>query len=229
MVNSDPPVRRARGFQRAGRIVAPELAAAARRRGFSEARLLTAWPEIAGPDIAAATRPVKMSRPRGGAAQGRGGTLTIEADGARAPEIQMMLPVLVERINAALGFPAVARIQLLHGWGFAEPAAPFRGPAPRPSARPAPDPRRLDPLLRSASSIGDDGLRTALETLARNVVSRAEHERHREPTHEAPRVHPPPPPAGRRRHGRPRRPRRHRLVARPRAGRRSGTPARWSR
>jgi hypothetical protein len=174
MVNgSDTPVRRARGFQRAGRIVAPELAAAARRRGFSEARLLTAWPEIAGPDIAAATRPVKMSRPRGGAAQGRGGTLTIEADGARAPEIQMMLPVLVERINAALGFPAVARIQLLHGWGFAEPATPFRGPAaPAEPARPAPDPRRLDPLLSSASSIGDDGLRTALETLARNVVSR---------------------------------------------------------
>jgi hypothetical protein len=167
--SSDPPERRARGFQRAGGIVAPKLAAAARQRGFAEARIVTDWAAIAGPDIAAAARPVKMSRPRGPRGIAGGGTLTIEADGARAPEVQMMLPTLRERVNAALGYPAVARIQVVHGWGFAEPARPFRhAPVPPPA-----DPARLDPLLTEVSSIGDGGLRSALETLARNVVSRS--------------------------------------------------------
>ena len=168
MAQSPAPPRHARGFQRAGGIVAPKLAAAAERRGFAEARLITDWAAIAGPDIAAATRPVKMTRPRGPKGAGHGGTLTIEADGARAPEVQMMLPALRARVNAALGFAAVARIQVVHGWGFAEAPAPFLHDA-SPSE---PDPVRLEPLLTAVSSIGDGGLRAALETLARNVVSR---------------------------------------------------------
>jgi hypothetical protein len=165
----DSPARRARGFQAAGGIVAPKLAAAARHRGFLEVRLLTAWAEIAGPDIAAATRPVKMTRPRGPRAEAVGGTLTIEADGARAPEVQMMLPTLRARVNASLGFPAVNRIQVLHAWGFAEDQAGFAPPRP---PEPEPDPERLGPLIAEVSSIGDGGLRAALETLARNVLSR---------------------------------------------------------
>jgi hypothetical protein len=169
----DPPdaARRARGFQRAGRLVAPKLAAAAKKRGFLETRLLTEWEAIVGPEIAAATRPVKMTRPRtatGSAA--RGGTLTVQADGARAPEVQMMLPTLKARVNAALGWPAVAQVRLVQAWGFAEDAAPFGAP-PEPAA-PQPDAARLAPLVGDVSSIGDDGLRAALETLARNVVSR---------------------------------------------------------
>jgi hypothetical protein len=169
----DPPdvARRARGFQRAGRLVAPKLAAAARKRGFLETRLLTEWEAIVGPEIANATRPVKMTRPRTAAgASARGGTLTVQADGARAPEVQMMLPTLKARVNAALGWPAVAQVRLVQAWGFAEEAAAFAG-APQPPA-PPPDPARLAPLAGAVSSIGDAGLRAALETLARNVVSR---------------------------------------------------------
>jgi hypothetical protein len=168
---SDTPQRRARGFQRAGGIVAPTLAAVAERRGFVEARLVTAWAEIAGPEIAAATRPVKMTRPRGPRGVAGGGTLTVEADGARAPEVQMMLPTLRARVNAALGYPAVARIQVVHGWGFAEAATPFVHPR-RAEVVPEPEPEELAPLLSDCSSIGDGGLRAALETLARNVISR---------------------------------------------------------
>lgn len=161
----DPGTRRARGFHPAGQLLAPKLAAAARRQGFTEARLLTHWSEIVGPEIAAATRPVRMSRPRAG--QG-GGTLTIQADGARAPEVQMMLPVLRSRVNMALGWPAIAQVRVTQSrTGFAEAPRPFRPPAPPP-----PDPAELQPLLADVSSIGDGGLREALETLARNVLSR---------------------------------------------------------
>lgn len=166
-----PPAsrRRARGFHRAGGIVAPKLAAAAKRRGFSEARLLTDWAEIAGPELAAATRPVKMTRPRNLGAPSGGGTLTIHADGARAPEVQMMLPTLKARVNAALGWPAVAHIRVTQvRRGFAEAQAPFEGPPPPPPA-----PERLEPLLGEVSTIRDGGLRGALETLARNVLSRS--------------------------------------------------------
>jgi hypothetical protein len=170
---ANPPhaARRARGFQRAGRLVAPKLAAAAKKRGFLELRLLTEWAAIIGPEIAAATRPVKMTRPRAAAGSiARGGTLTVQADPTRAPEVQMMLPTLKARVNAALGWEAVAQVRLVQTWGFAEPQAPFAGNAP--AAPTQPDPARLGSLVTDVSSIVDAGLRGALETLARNVVSR---------------------------------------------------------
>jgi hypothetical protein len=160
-------IRRARGFQRAGVMVAPHLEAAARRFGFAEARLLTEWDAIVGVDLAAATRPVKVTRGRGAGAAA-GGTLVVQAIGARGPEVQMMLPTLRQRVNAALGWAAIAHVRLTQaGAGFAEPVRPYAPPPP------APDPRRLEPLITEASSIGDDGLRGALETLARNVISRS--------------------------------------------------------
>jgi hypothetical protein len=158
-------VPRRKGFRRAGGLVAPQLAAAAGRRGFAESRLLTHWAEIAGPDLAAVARPVKLTRGRGRV----GGTLTILIDGAHAPQVQMLLPMLRERVNAACGHAAVGRIQITQtaGAGFAEPAAPYR-PAPPP----APAPERIAAVRQALSSIGDEGLRAALETLARNVLSR---------------------------------------------------------
>ena len=78
----------------------------------------------------------------------------------------MMLPQLVERINAALGPGTVGRIQLVQGGGGVTPATPAAPPAPAPETA---DIAEVEPTL---SSIGDDGLRRALETLARNVVSR---------------------------------------------------------
>jgi hypothetical protein len=158
------PSRTRKGFQRASGLVAPQLEAAAGRRGFAEARLLTHWAEIAGPDLAAVSRPVKLTRGRGHA----GGTLTVLIDGAHAPAVQMLLPMLRERVNAACGHGAVERIRITQtaGGGFAEPAAPYR-----PAAPPSPPPERIAAVRQALSSIGDDGLRAALETLARNVLS----------------------------------------------------------
>ena len=159
--SKDKSVRRSRGFVRAGGLIEPQMRTAAAKRGFAQARLRALWPEIAGPEFAAICAPLRLARARGPA----GGLLTVAVSGAHAPQLQMLVPLLRERINAALGPGTVGRIQLTHAaQGFAEPAARFR---PRPPAPPD-----LGDVAGELSSIGDGELRDALKTLARNVLSR---------------------------------------------------------
>lgn len=174
MPDPQPPSsrpRRAGGFRHAARLVEGRVKAAGARRGFAVARLLTHWEAIVGPEAARLARPVRLNWGRGKRAEGLGATLTLEAPGAAAPILQMMLPQIRERVNAALGHAAVARIVLNAGAaapGFAEAQAGF-----------APAPRREDPGLgaraaAAAADVQDPGLRAALEALARNVLSRSE-------------------------------------------------------
>jgi hypothetical protein len=159
---NDPAKRRGRGFARAGGLISPQMRTAAARRGFLEAKLRALWDEIAGAEIAGVSEPQKLTTARGPA----GGLLRLCVDGAHAPQLQMMLPQLCERINAALGPGTVGRIQLVQGGGAT---------APRPAAArsaPAPETADIGEVAPTLSSIGDDALRRALETLARNVVSR---------------------------------------------------------
>jgi hypothetical protein len=158
----DKPARLARGFVRAGGLIEPQLRTAAARRGFAQARLRALWPEIAGPEFAAICAPLKLARARGPA----GGLLTLAVDGPHAPQLQLLLPLLRERVNAALGPGTVGRIQLTHlPTGIPEP--PPAAPRPEPPAE-----ADLGPDAGPISSIGDGELRAALETLARNVLSR---------------------------------------------------------
>jgi hypothetical protein len=155
--------RRARGFVRAGGLIETQMRTAAARRGFAQAQLSALWPDIAGPELAGICAPLKLTRARGPA----GGLLTLAVSGAHAPQIQMLIPFLRDRVNAALGPGTVGRIQLTHGrTGFAEPRPAFR-------AAPEGPPPDLGPVTGTLSSIGDGELRSALETLARNVVIRS--------------------------------------------------------
>lgn len=155
--------RRGRGFTRAGGLIEAQMRVAAGKRGFAQARLSALWADIAGPEFAAICAPVKLTRARGPA----GGLLTLGVSGAHAPQVQMLIPLLRDRVNAALGPGTVGRIQLTHAQaGFAEPPSAFR----RSTDAPPPDIGAVEAPL---SSIGDDELRSALETLAKNVVSRA--------------------------------------------------------
>ena len=103
----------------------------------------------------------------------------------------MLLPLLRERVNAALGPGTVGRIQLTQaGHGFAEPPAAFAAPRPAGAAV------DLGAVAGALSSIGDGDLRDALETLARNVLSRSRTRNHRKAE---PWPDPDPPPDPRRR------------------------------
>ena len=158
-------IRHARGFERAGVLIGQQTGTATAKRGYLLAKLQSQWAEIAGGDLRGIAWPVKLVIARGPA----GGLLTLAVDGAHAPQIQMMLPTLRERINTALGPGVAGRIQLVQG---EIPAMPPRTPVQPEAVEKTPV--DLAPLAGGLSSIGDDDLRGALETLARNVLSRSE-------------------------------------------------------
>jgi hypothetical protein len=165
--------RRMRGFEAASGLLTDRIRKAGEKRGFATSRLLTHWAEIAGPDIAAIARPVKV----GYAKDGMGGTLTLLTTGAAAPMLQMQLPVLRDRVNACYGYNAISRIQVTQtaAEGFAEGRVAF-DPAPTP-ARAAIDPNDAATARALSAPVGDAGLRAALEALAGNVLSRPRHQK----------------------------------------------------
>jgi hypothetical protein len=147
--------------------LAERIRTAGESRGFAVARLLTQWPEIAGEELARITRPVKISYGR----EGFGATLTLLTTGAVAPMVEMRKDYLRERVNAVYGYSAIARIHLTQtaSTGFAEGQAQFTH---APKAPAAPDPAIVAKATETAADIKDDGLRAALELLARNVLTR---------------------------------------------------------
>ena len=162
----NPMARRRRGFQQASTLLADRVQKAAEGRGFAVARLLTHWPEIAGPRLAAVTRPVRISHTRGGF----GATLTLLTSGPMAPLVEMQLPQLRERVNACYGYNAVQRITLTQtaASGFAEGQAVFSpAPAPAPS-----DPASHEQADRIASQFQDPALAEAMALLALNIATR---------------------------------------------------------
>lgn len=167
--DQSPPERRQRGFEPASLLLAQRIRVAGESRGFAVSRLLTGWAEIAGPDLAPVTRPVKVSYGREG---GLGANLTLLVAPAHAPIVQMELPRLKDRVNAAYGYAAISRITLTQtaASGFAEGQAQFT-PAP-PPAPPRPDPALAAQAAEVAARVQDQGLRSALEALAQNILTR---------------------------------------------------------
>lgn len=157
-----------RGFKRTASVLDAQIRRAGESRGFTVSRLLTHWAEIAGPEIAAVAQPVKVGYGRGGF----GATLTMLSSGANAPLVEMQKEALRERVNAAYGYNAIARVRITQtaAQGFAEAQAVFAG-AP-PQSEPAPDPQAQARAAETARDVASEDLRHALERLGRNVLSR---------------------------------------------------------
>lgn len=158
-----------KGFKRASALLQPNIRRVSESRGFSQTRLLTHWPEIAGEAIAAVARPVDISFGR----HGMGATLTVLTTGAQAPMLEMQKEGLRERINAVYGYNAIARIRLTQTapTGFAEGQVDFEH---RRTARPAPPaPETLARAGEIVAPVADENLRAALERLACNVLIRS--------------------------------------------------------
>jgi hypothetical protein len=83
-----------------------------RRQGFASAEIVTRWAEIAGPEVAEHSQPLKIQWPRGEAEQGSAATLVLRVEGPTAIEIQHMSGVILERVNRFFGWPAVGRLAL---------------------------------------------------------------------------------------------------------------------
>ncbi|TNF64742.1 MAG: DUF721 domain-containing protein [Rhodobacteraceae bacterium] len=161
-----------KGFRQTGALLAGDIRRVGESRGFAVSRVLTHWAEIAGSDIAAICRPVDVGYGRAGL----GATLTVLTTGAQAPMLEMQKETLRQRVNAVYGYAAIARIRITQTapTGFAEGQAAF-AQAPAQPARPPQDPALDARAGRAARSVSDDGLRQALERLARNVLSSDRH------------------------------------------------------
>jgi hypothetical protein len=161
------PEHRKRGFEPAFGLMQDSLRKVGEARGFAESRLLTNWAEVAGEEMAGKTRPVQVGYGSGGL----GATLTLLVKAAEAPMVQMALPALKERVNAVYGFAAIRHIHLTQtaATGFAEGQAEF---TPAPQAKPRPDPETQARAAAVIGGIADPGLRSALEQLAQNILTR---------------------------------------------------------
>jgi hypothetical protein len=127
-----------------------------RRFGFVQGSIVSRWNEIVGERYAKASSPESIRFPAGKKA---GGVLTLLVDGAHAPLIQHLTPMIVERVNRFFGYSAINRIVFKQG----KPPAPAARPV-RPDLRPVP--KELGEGLRE---IADPGLRACLESLAARI------------------------------------------------------------
>ena len=157
-----------RGFKRTSAVLDAQIRRTGESRGFAVSRVLTHWPEIAGPDIAAIARPTNIGYGRGGF----GATLTLLTTGAHAPTLDMQKESLREKVNAVYGYNAISRVRITQTApdGFAEGQVCFT-PAPPAADRPV-DPEAARRASQAADPIQNDDLRSALERLGRNVLSR---------------------------------------------------------
>jgi hypothetical protein len=114
-----PEIRRGGGLRRLPELLSRVLDPAARRRGLAEARLLTDWRLVIGPELGARCQPVRLS----GRSES-GGVLTVHVGGASALELQHSAPQLLERINGFFDYPAVARLRLSRALAEASAIAP---------------------------------------------------------------------------------------------------------
>ena len=157
--------RYSRGFTQAGGLVDSRIQKTGAARGFAQMRLLTHWEEIVGVEIARIAQPQKVSYAR----KGFGAKLTLLAKPAHAPELQMQLPRIKERVNASYGYSAIADIRITQSGkasGFAEPANGFIHDQPAPSLPPA----EAEKLRADVAEVEDETLRALLESLGTNIL-----------------------------------------------------------
>ena len=153
--DSDARSGRARS---AGDIVGNIGEAAFKRFGFVQSAVVSRWAEIVGERYAKVSSPESIRFPAG---RKSGGVLTLLVEGAHAPLMQHLTPLIVERVNRFFGYEAVNRLVFRQG----RPQ-----PAPQPLKRPnlRAVPKELGEGLRQ---IADPELRACLESLAARLTT----------------------------------------------------------
>jgi hypothetical protein len=131
------------------------------RQGFASRELVTRWAEIAGPEIAAHSQPLKIQWPRPVEGQAQEpATLVLRVEGPMALEIQHTSDVILQRVNRFFGWNAVGRLALRQ--------APLSRPLRR-KARSGPDATDVAKVAETLTSVEDESLRTALARLGASI------------------------------------------------------------
>lgn len=140
----------------AGDIVGDVGGVTFKRFGFMQGAIVSRWSEIVGERYAKVSLPESIRFPAG---RKSGGVMTLLVEGAHAPLIQHLTPLIVERVNRFFGYEAINRLVFRQG----RPPAPAVRPV-RPDLRPVP--KELGEGLRE---IADPDLRACLESLAARI------------------------------------------------------------
>ena len=153
----------------------PEIGGAAFRRfGFVQSSIVSRWREIVGERYAGVSAPESIRFPLG---KKSGGVLTLVVEGAHAPMMQHVVPVIVERVNRFFGYSAVARVTFKQGVvQLARAKSRIAPPSLRSSGAGLSERRDGDTevpanLGDSLRGIADPELREVLEALARGVAA----------------------------------------------------------
>ncbi|MFO1124047.1 MAG: DciA family protein [Methylocystis sp.] len=150
-------------------------------RGFSEASLLMCWREIVGPRIARICAPAALQwppRPRGKASEAAApkrrektqrdpATLVLRVDPGFGLEAQHFAPIIIDRVNAHLGWRCVAKITLRQE-SLTPAPAPLRPAANRPLPADAAARARA---VQATEGVAEEGLRAALIRLGERALS----------------------------------------------------------
>ena len=127
------------------------------KQGFAARELVTRWAEIAGPEIAAHSEPLKMQWPRPVEGQPQEpATLILRVEGPTALEIQHSSDVILQRVNRFFGWSAVGKLALRQ----APLSRRDRPKRPRP-----PEAKEVAEVEKTLSSVEDEELRAALARL----------------------------------------------------------------
>ncbi len=164
-----PPKRKA-WSQPLADFVVPVMSPVLAKNGFGEADIILNWEEIAGARLAAVCEPIKIQWPgrapkASPEAPVEPAALVVRVEGAFALELQHSAPVLIERVNAHLGWRCIGRIALRQG--------PLERRAAVNVKRPPPDAESLRLATESVQGIDDEALREALLKLGGEVFSDA--------------------------------------------------------
>jgi hypothetical protein len=160
----------ARSFPRPlSELLGATLSDALKAQGFASAEIIARWADIAGPEIAAHSEPMKINWPRrsgsvAGSVTGdeppEPATLVLRVEGPAAIEIQHLSAVILERVNRFFGWQAIGRIALRQ--------APLHRPQP-PTPPPPPDPAEQARIAASLPEIQNADLKAALARLGAAV------------------------------------------------------------
>ena len=147
-----------RGYARpCGDLVGDIAGTTFKRFGFVQGAIVSRWAEIVGERYAKVSTPESIRFPAGKKA---GGTLTLSVEGAHAPLMQHLGPLIIERVNRFFGYEAVSKLAFRQGR-----AANAKAKLQRPAAVAVP--KELGEGLRQ---IADPELRTVLESMAAKLA-----------------------------------------------------------
>jgi hypothetical protein len=159
------PSRKKRVTRTLAELVPSTMGDALAAQGFANGEILLRWADIAGPELAERSEPIRLAWPRGAKTQGQGrepATLHVQVESAFVLELQMQTNVIIERINRYFGWRCVGALKLKQG--------PAGRRKPLPAVEKALNPEDEARIAQLTSGVEDERLAEALQRLGRAVT-----------------------------------------------------------